>query len=61
MADTHDMPASDPAPAATPSKPKSETRDTIFFLLKLMIAVLIFRSFIISPFNIPSQSMLPRL
>jgi signal peptidase I len=62
MADT-DMPAPDPAPGATltPPKPRSETRDTILFLVKLVIAVLIFRSFIFSPFNIPSQSMLPRL
>jgi signal peptidase I len=67
MADTQDMPASDPAAAPEPgatigaTKPRSETRDTIFFLVKLIIAVLIFRSFIFSPFNIPSQSMLPRL
>jgi len=32
-----------------------------WFLLKLVIAVLIVRSFIIAPFSIPSQSMLPRL
>lgn len=31
------------------------------FLLKLVLAVLIFRSFIFSPFSIPSESMLPRL
>ncbi len=31
------------------------------FLLKLALVVLIFRSFIFSPFNIPSESMLPRL
>ncbi len=31
------------------------------FLLKLLLAVLIFRSFIFSPFSIPSESMLPRL
>jgi signal peptidase I len=68
MADTQDMPASDPSPAPIAAtaesrapKPKSEARDTFFFLLKLVIAVLIFRSFILSPFNIPSQSMLPRL
>lgn len=32
-----------------------------FFLLKLVLAVLIFRSFVFSPFSIPSESMLPRL
>ena len=48
------------AAAATPAKP-SELRETILFLVKLAIAVLIFRSFILAPFSIPSQSMLPRL
>jgi signal peptidase I len=32
-----------------------------WFLLKLLVAVLIFRSFVFSPFSIPSESMLPRL
>lgn len=45
----------------TPTKPKSETRETLVFLLKLGLAVAIFRSFFFSPFFIPSQSMLPRL
>lgn len=31
------------------------------FVLKLVVAVLIFRSFVFSPFSIPSESMLPRL
>jgi signal peptidase I len=43
------------------AKPQSETRETIRFLLKLALVVLIFRSFIFSPFSIPSESMLPRL
>lgn len=51
-----------PAPAQPkPKAPKSETRETLTFLLKLAIVVLIFRSFIFSPFSIPSESMLPRL
>lgn len=53
-----------PAPAAAlPPKPakSSEMRETLLFLVKLAIAVLIFRSFMFAPFNIPSQSMLPRL
>lgn len=33
----------------------------LLFLAKLLLAVLIFRSFIFSPFSIPSESMLPRL
>jgi len=32
-----------------------------WFVIKLALAVLIFRSFIFSPFSIPSESMLPRL
>src|SRR3546814_20576503 len=35
--------------------------DTIRFLALLAVAVLIFRSFFLSPFNIPSESMQPRL
>lgn len=31
------------------------------FLVQLIIAVLIFRSFVFAPFSIPSESMLPRL
>ncbi|MES2755524.1 MAG: signal peptidase I [Pseudomonadota bacterium] len=50
----------DSAIATPPVKP-SETRETIGFLLKLVLIVLIFRSFVFSPFSIPSQSMLPRL
>ena len=55
----------DPAPAGdttqAPARPRSETRDTIMFLIMLVAGVLLFRSFILSPFSIPSQSMLPRL
>ena len=58
-----DTPSLDGATPADPApvKPKSETRETLSFLVKLAIIVLIFRSFIFSPFSIPSQSMLPRL
>ena len=65
MSETEALP--DPAPnpigetTQTPAKPPSEARDTILFLVKLVVIVLIFRSFIFSPFSIPSQSMLPRL
>ena len=55
MADT-------PAPAASqPVKPRSETSETIRFLVKLAIVVYILRSLIFAPFSIPSESMLPRL
>jgi signal peptidase I len=40
---------------------KSETAETVRFLLKLALIVLIVRSFIFAPFSIPSESMLPRL
>ena len=42
---------------------KHKKKDDSFpvFVLKLVLIVAIFRSFIFSPFNIPSESMLPRL
>ncbi|HEX7821526.1 MAG TPA: signal peptidase I [Sphingobium sp.] len=39
----------------------SETRDFITFTIKLALIVFILRSFIAAPFNIPSESMQPRL
>jgi signal peptidase I len=44
-----------------PAKPKSEWRDLGSFLIKLALIVFVVRSFIFSPFSIPSESMLPRL
>ncbi len=43
------------------SAPRSETADFMVFLVKLALFVIILRSFIVSPFNIPSESMQPRL
>jgi len=42
---------------------KKEKKEDSFavFLVKLAVVVFIFRSFIFSPFSIPSESMLPRL
>ncbi|MEL6486350.1 MAG: signal peptidase I [Pseudomonadota bacterium] len=44
---------------------QSETKDNPFgfagFLVKVVLAVLIVRSFVIAPFSIPSDSMLPQL
>jgi signal peptidase I len=42
-------------------KTTSEWREYGAFLLKLALFVFILRSFIVSPFNIPSESMQPRL
>ena len=56
-------PAPEPV-ATTPVVPaKKEKKEDSFpvFLLKLALVVAIFRSFFFSPFNIPSESMLPRL
>ncbi|WP_454279382.1 signal peptidase I [Sphingomonas sp. Marseille-Q8236] len=40
---------------------KSETKETLRFFLKLALFVFILRSFIVTSFVIPSESMLPRL
>jgi len=53
-----DEPVIEPAETAKPEKKE----DNFFvFLIKLVLIVAIFRSFFFSPFNIPSESMLPRL
>ncbi|WP_439646901.1 signal peptidase I [Novosphingobium lentum] len=51
------------AASATPAAPakKKEEESFLVFILKLVAIVAIFRSFFFSPFNIPSESMLPRL
>ncbi|HEX8389041.1 MAG TPA: signal peptidase I [Sphingomonas sp.] len=45
---------------ATKAK-RSETGGTLGFLLKLALFVFLFRSLIVAPFSIPSESMLPKL
>lgn len=40
---------------------KEDTREFLTFLAKLALFVFILRSFIVAPFNIPSESMQPRL
>ena len=42
-------------------EPQKKEESFVVFLLKLVTIVLVFRSFFFSPFNIPSESMLPRL
>ena len=54
----------DPSEVATPEKDTEEQEswgDFLKFVLKLVAVVLIFRSFVFSPFTIPSESMLPTL
>ena len=60
MTETTPDPLGEPeaAPAAKPAKKEDSF---IVFLIKLVVIVVVFRSFIFSPFNIPSESMLPRL
>jgi signal peptidase I len=48
------------APAVAKEK-KKEEGSFFVFLLKLAVIVLVFRTCIFAPFNIPSESMLPRL
>jgi signal peptidase I len=55
-----DSVATPPAEAAQ-AKPAKKEDSYPVFLLKLFVIVIVFRSFILSPFNIPSESMLPRL
>lgn len=48
--------------AAAPTRPaRAEWRETLWFLVRLAILFTLLRSFIFSPFVIPSESMLPRL
>ena len=55
--------AATPAPALAQTTTKKERKEDSFpvFVIKLVLIVAFFRSFIFSPFNIPSESMLPRL
>lgn len=53
--------------AAASNAPRAEIRvnqgwgSFVWFLIKLLMAVLAFRTLVFSPFSIPSESMLPRL
>ena len=53
----------EPQPAAVPPRAaeNKEEGSFILFLIKLAVIVLVFRTVIFAPFNIPSESMLPRL
>lgn len=60
MSETVPAPETEPG-QQPPAKPARKEDSFPVFLIKLVIIVAIFRSFIFSPFNIPSESMLPRL
>lgn len=49
------------APDDAPQKAEKKEDSFVVFLIKLVVIVAVFRSFFFSPFNIPSESMLPRL
>jgi signal peptidase I len=55
------MSASDSIPISKARPKKSETRDFVEFLVKLVLIVLLIRSLFVATFSIPSESMLPRL
>ena len=49
-------------PAAAQPAPRDESwTGFVWFIIKMLLAVLAFRVFVFSPFSIPSESMLPRL
>lgn len=57
----HALDTNSPATSAEKPEKKETPGSFLWFVAKLVIAVLIFRSFIFSPFTIPSESMLPNL
>lgn len=60
--DTSAPPTGKPEDGAAPATKPAKKEDSFWvFLIKLVVIVVIFRSFIFSPFNIPSESMQPRL
>lgn len=50
-----------PLPAAEQTRTGDSWSGFVWFLVKLLLAVLAFRVFVFSPFSIPTESMLPRL
>ena len=61
MTDTVFPTPADNLSGAAPAKPAKKEDSFLVFVLKLIAAVLLFRSFVFAPFYIPSESMLPRL
>ncbi|MFM9936292.1 MAG: signal peptidase I [Novosphingobium sp.] len=56
-----DPPLAAGADGAKPAKKERKEDSFPVFVIKLVLIVAFFRSFVLSPFNIPSESMLPRL
>lgn len=61
MTETPPQAAETAGEATPPAKPAKKEDSFFVFLVKLVVIVAVFRSFFFSPFNIPSESMLPRL
>ena len=59
-ADPRGVPSS-ALPHQDKTSPRSEWIDLGLYLLKVLLIILAIRSFIVAPFNIPSESMHPRL
>ena len=53
--------AADPVADNSPAEEKESFGSFLWFVIKLAVLALAFRSFAFSPFSIPSESMLPRL
>ena len=49
------------APTPPPNQRAERPLDIVWFLLKWVVFLLVLRTLIVSPFTIPSESMLPRL
>lgn len=58
---TQSAPQLESAQITAPSDSQESWLGFGWFLVKLVIAVLVLRSFVLSPFSIPTESMLPRL
>ena len=61
MTDANIRQIEDPAKPAAPEEEKEDWKSFAAFLLKLVIVVLVFRTLAFTSFNIPSESMMPRL
>jgi signal peptidase I len=61
MSDTTTSEAAAPAPADLGTKAPRKEDSFAAFLVKLVIAVLLFRTLVFTSFSIPSESMMPRM